>query len=348
MEKTYLETLSKLRARIQELPNSRFMAIGKIQTLITLNMRYEAIMLDRSLKSHPYVLVGEFLDDALKQIETWASISFIEDDKSSVSVVESEMEEMHQDLFQHLWTQFDRDGYISRIERFEHRLAVNGLADGFLDGMDVVDFGCGHGNFAHSFLNKGAKSVLGIDFGADSIRYAAKARDDLGVSEDRLRFREASVYDTGEPDERFDMAVQNGVFHHLDDEDRAYREVHRVLKPGGWFWVYTDGAGTISAELWDASRAALSGLPAALITEVTGFLNIGEGKRYHLGDGLNAVYRHTTYEALVARLSSIGFGDFRRLVGGFETDMDPDVIARDRWGPEKYGDGDIRLLCRKQ
>jgi len=77
------------------------------------------------------------------------------------------------------------------------------------------------------------------------------------------------------------------------------------------------------------------------------YLNIEVGKRYHLGDGLNAIYRHTTYEQLTKRLSSFGFGNFRRLVGGFPTDFDHDVIAEDKYGNEKFGSGDIRVMAQK-
>ncbi len=157
----------------------------------------------------------------------------------------------------------------------------------------------------------------------------------------------ASVYECGEPDASFDVAIQNGVFHHLDDEDAAYREVRRVLRPAGWFWIYTDGAGGVGHDLWDASVHILREVPHAAILEVLDFMGVETNKRYHLGDGLNAVYRHTSYEDFVARLEAYGFGNVRRLVGGFPTDFDHDAIAEDRFGVEKFGSGDIRVLAQK-
>jgi SAM-dependent methyltransferase len=213
--------------------------------------------------------------------------------------------------------------------------------------MRAIDFGCGHGNFAHALLKAGAASVLGIDYGEESIRYSLAARDRLGVPPEKLDFRVASVYDSGEPDGAYDFAVQNGVFHHLDDEDAAYREVHRVLRPGGWFWVYTDGAGAVSHDLWDASVHVLREVPHDAVLEVLDFLGVETNKRYHLGDGLNAVYRHTGYDDFIARLDGYGFGNPRRLVGGFPTDFDHDAIAADPFGREKFGDGDIRVLVQK-
>ncbi len=120
-----------------------------------------------------------------------------------------------------------------------------------------------------------------------------------------------------------------------------------MLKPGGWFWVYTDGQGAVSHELWDASVHILREVPHEFILEVLDSLGVEVNKRYHLGDGLNAVYRHTTWEELTARLERLGFGEFRRLVGGFPTDFDHDVIEQDPYGVEKFGSGDLRLLAQK-
>jgi hypothetical protein len=83
------------------------------------------------------------------------------------------------------------------------------------------------------------------------------------------------------------------------------------------------------------------------VLEVLDFLGVETNKRYHLGDGLNAVYRHTTYEDFLDRLDGYGFGEPRRLSGGYATDFDHDVIAADPWGEAKFGSGDIRLLVRK-
>jgi SAM-dependent methyltransferase len=347
MQKTYLPKLEQLAAVAKTLPRTRMFAIAKIKALVLMNMRYEKIQIDRALPEHPYLTVERFVDDAIADLTAWREVDFIESTDTAIPDAGGiPMESMHQDLFQRLWTQFDPDDYRERIARYDHRISVNGLNRTF-SGMRGIDFGCGHGNFAHAFINGGAAFVLGIDYGEDSIRFATAARDRLGVGADRIAFKQASVYDTGEPSASYDFAVQNGVFHHLDDEDRAYREVLRVLKPGGLFWVYTDGEGAISHDLWDTSRQILSDIPAVFIVDQLKALNLSTGKRYHLGDGLNAVYRHTTWKALTERLGRLGFGDFRRLSGGFETDFDHDVITADRYGTAKFGSGDLRLLCRK-
>ena len=240
VEKTYAAALEKLKAFAETLPNTRLLAVAKVTTMAVLNMRWERLMVDRALGSHPYLLVANMIDDARSQLAAWHAASFIEAPEHGLLDVQTPgMEERHHDLFQALWVNFSPSDYEERIERYLCRLRINGLAGGFLAGMRCIDFGCGHGNFAHALLREGAARVLGIDYGEDSVRYASAARDRLGVPIEHLEFRVESVYEVHESDGAFDLAVQNGVFHHLDDEDRAYREVHRVLRPGGWMWVYT-------------------------------------------------------------------------------------------------------------
>ena len=348
MERTYLAKLRELADICARLPRTRMMAITRITTLVELTMRYERVEFDRNLETHPYTLVDGLVQDAIRAIKRWEEIAFIEAPDSNLeNPLDAYKEDMHHDLFQMLWTKFSIEEYQSRIASFEHRLKINDLDIDFFRGLRCIDFGCGHGNLCHAVLRAGADSVLGIDYGEDSIRYASEARDALGVEEENLTFRVASVYRTGEADETFDCAFQNGVFHHLDDEDAAYREVHRVLKEGGWIWIYTDGKGAISQDLWSFSQNILSDLPAAFVVKHLEYLNLGEGKRYHLGDCLNAIYRNTTWEELIERLTGLGFCDFRRLTGGMATDFDADVIAADKWGKEKFGSGTLRLMARK-
>ena len=346
--KPYLADLKALEGLAGSLPRTRLIATAKVLTLAQLNMRWERVMVDRDFPEHPWTQAHRLVRDAYASLRAWQEVAFIGDPAAPLDVgVADAMEDRHHDLFQDLWVNFSEADYTERIARYTYRLQINELADGFLKGLLAVDLGCGHGNFAHALLEAGARSVVGIDYGEESIRYAIAARDRLGVPAERLDFRVGSVYECPASDESFDFAIQNGVFHHLEDEDAAYREAYRILRPGGWFWIYTDGAGAVSHDLWDASVRMLEDVPHTLVVHILDELGVETNKRYHLGDGLNAVYRHTTYDAFVERLASYGFEVRRRLTGGYPTDFDADVIAADRWGVEKFGDGDIRLLVQK-
>ena len=342
-QKTYLPLLDRLREKAAALPRTRTMGLALIDALVRMNMRWEALQLHKSLEQHPFRLVNVLVKQAISDLDVWRSIAFCD---GGVALEEERgvMERRHHDLFQTLWTSFDSSHYLDRIQLFDLRLST-GLTAIFFAGARVIDMGCGHGNFGHAILNAGAAFVLGIDYGEESIRYAKEARDRLGVSADRLRFEVGSVYAVPEPDASFDVAIQNGVFHHLQEEDQAYREMFRLMKPGGWAWIYTEGEGSIARDLFQASAQILSDVPARLVQEHLAHLGFSINKRYHLGDGLKAVYRATSVAELQKRLAGIGFGQFRRLSGGVDTDLD--VNDEDAWAKEKFGEGDIRLLAMK-
>jgi len=349
MEKEYIKALEIFKEFSDQVQDTRMMALAKIASVIKINMCYETIMIDRNLSTHPYKLVSEFIRNAHSELKTWEDVSFIEDKEKSFSIRKVKPKEVfHKSLFQKLWTKFSFEEYQDRIARYVYRLKINDLGNGWLKGFRCIDFGCGHGNFAHALLQEGADSVIGIDFGKDNVAFARSVRDKIGISSDKLEFYEKSVYDTSQKSNDFDFAIQNGVFHHLEDENSAYREVYRVLKPGGWFWIYTEGSGGISHDLWDASLYILRNIPSDLVLEYLDFLNVETGKRYHLGDSLNAKYNNTTWDEITNRLNEIGFCNFRRLSGGYSTDCDLDTINSDKWGIEKFGEGDLRILAQKK
>ena len=192
----------------------------------------------------------------------------------------------------------------------------------------------------------GADSGVGIDYGKDALVFAKKISRKIGIDKN-LKFFNRSVYKTKIKNQSFDFAIQNGVFHHLSDENLAYKEVYRVLKPNAYFWVYTDGGGGIRDLIFDMSQKILNDIDKNYVVEKINQSGITTSKKYHLGDGLNAKYRHTTVNEIKKRLKKIGFKNFRQLNGGLSTDFDK-PFYKDKYFKYKFGSGDIRLICQKK
>lgn len=105
---------------------------------------------------------------------------------------------------------------------------------GPVDGLRVLDAGCGSGLYAKELLAAGA-TVSGFDASADLIQIA---RQRLGPQVD-LR-----VHDLNAPlhwihDGSVDRVVMALVLHHLPDPQPALRELHRVLTSNGRLVVST-------------------------------------------------------------------------------------------------------------
>ena len=209
----------------------------------------------------------------------------------------------------------------------------------------IVDFGCGHGNFLFACLHMGAEKCDGIDYGIESIRYAKKVSKKLKLSR-KTNFFKRTVYNTKLKKNYYDFAIQNGVFHHLDNEEKAYKEMHRVLKKKGYCWIYSCGHGGIMDLVWEMSQKILKEIDKTFVIEKIRALGLSANKEYHMGDGLNALYRYTTFEKLNKKLSKIGFKFIRQLNGGFKTDCDK-PFYKGKYFHQKFGSGDLRLLYQK-
>jgi tRNA (mo5U34)-methyltransferase len=82
-----------------------------------------------------------------------------------------------------------------------------------LTGKSVLDIGCNAGFYSIEMKKRGAARVVGID--SDDI-YLNQARFAAEVSGfDDIEFRNLSVYDVGQLDEKFDLVIFMGVLYHL-------------------------------------------------------------------------------------------------------------------------------------
>lgn len=102
--------------------------------------------------------------------------------------------------------------------------------------MRLLDVGSGLGGSARFFAERGCQ-VTGIDLSQDFVR-AAEALTRMVHLEDRVRFLHASALEMPFDAATFDGAYMIHVGMNVADKAGVYREVARVLKPGGRFTVF--------------------------------------------------------------------------------------------------------------
>ena len=345
MNSKFKKNIISIYKIIELLPKTQFNYKFLINELIFLNLKVETMLDDKSSKQKNPITIFQnsllFLLTRIKDQLKFKDFDSKKDIKKNIFVRES----THKDLFAKLWTNFTFDEYKKeRLGRYNKRLRINNLKK-FIEDKKIIDFGCGHGNFLISCLGFGAKECVGIDYGKDSIQYAKNITYKLKLQK-KVKFYCRSIYDSKLKSNYYDFAIQNGVFHHMDNEIKAYKEMHKVLKKGGYCWIYTDGGGGIRDIAWDMSQNILKNIDKNFIIENIRSKGLTTNKEYHLGDGLNALYRHSTLEIMKKKLSKIGFEFVRQLNGGFSTDFDK-PFYKDKYFEEKFGSGDLRLLFRK-
>lgn len=126
---------------------------------------------------------------------------------------------------------------LAEIEEARYRLEP--YIPGFADfrryaGRRVLEIGVGAGvDFSH-WVAAGA-DASGIDLTATGVELTRERLELAGVGSDRYDLRQGDAENLPFPDGEFDLVYSWGVLHHTPDTERAFREAHRVLKPGGRF-----------------------------------------------------------------------------------------------------------------
>lgn len=104
----------------------------------------------------------------------------------------------------------------------------------------ILDQGCGEGVWLTQFMKyTDSSNVFGVDIDPEGIKEFISSNED--ISPNNLKVCPAEKLDF--PDNYFDIVFSNEVLEHVEDDKKAVHEVIRVLKPGGYFVVFTPNRG---------------------------------------------------------------------------------------------------------
>lgn len=115
----------------------------------------------------------------------------------------------------------------SKPHRFVEKPAMRKLLPN-LNGKDVLMLGCGTGEESLLLEEYGASSMKGVDLSAESVRIANE-------SYPTHRFSVADMHKLSFADSSFDFVYSSLTVHYSSNPSDVYKEVWRVLKPGGTF-----------------------------------------------------------------------------------------------------------------
>lgn len=126
-----------------------------------------------------------------------------------------------------------------------------------LEGLRVVDFGCGTGLLTERLVGVGAR-VVAIDTSPAMLAVLDRKIADRGWTTVR------TSTDLAIGDEQFDLVVCSSVLGFVDDYRTVVRDLSSMLRPGGlfvqWDWERTDGDdgghGLSRSEISEALTAA--------------------------------------------------------------------------------------------
>lgn len=191
---------------------------------------------------------------------------------------------------------------------------------GNVKGKKVLDFGCGTGIYAKILRKQGAV-VKGFDI-SDAMLAIARTENpgmDLRIGSGyRIPFKE-----------KFDVVVAALVIDYLEDWNRVFREVRRVLKKGGSFIF------SVGNPICECSKRVVCGKKKFKVLCARPYFEEGVHYGYwrnvgkHAGKAIRVPSYHKTYESIIRCILQHGF-----VIEGYK-DTKPALSAKKLF-PKEY------------
>ena len=125
-----------------------------------------------------------------------------------------------------------------------------------LQGKRVLELGSGAGGGTLVLASKyGASSVVGLELEAPLVELSSQYARDAGLS-DKIEFRCVEPGPLPVEDASFDAFYASGVICHIEDRPSLFRDVLRILKPGGILLGYDWFPTTLSDDINHWMKAA--------------------------------------------------------------------------------------------
>ena len=140
-------------------------------------------------------------------------------------------------FYNSIWQDFKVDQNDEATSLLFKRWTCNKAPFSLIENKTVLDMGCGSGRYSCALLRLGAKEVVGVDMHKPRLK------------EKGFSFKKGSVLGLPFKGNSFDFVFCNGVLHHTKNWKKGVAEAFRVLKPGGWLWLYVVG----NSKVWGYS-----------------------------------------------------------------------------------------------
>jgi ubiquinone/menaquinone biosynthesis C-methylase UbiE len=128
-----------------------------------------------------------------------------------------------------------KSAYIISVENYHYNSFGPGDNElsiiGDVQGLDILEVGCGGGQNAIVLAKQGAKSVTGIDQSENQLKFARQLAESQGA---QATFLKSDMEDMSAiADSSFDLVVSSHAMNYASDISRVFNECSRVLRPNG-------------------------------------------------------------------------------------------------------------------
>ena len=168
-----------------------------------------------------------------------------------------------------------------------------------LTGKTVLDLGCGYGHNCIDFVNRGAKRVLGVDI---SEKMLAVAKEES--AHNNIEYRNMSMTDISNLDEKFDFIYSSLAFHYVKDFEAFANDMYSILNPGGQL-LFSQEHPIITATVDGAGHFNKDENGNRISYSFSNYNQPGERKIHWYVDGV--IKYHRTFSNIINALAKSGF-----------------------------------------
>lgn len=240
-------------------------------------------------------------------------------------------------LYASIWDRFNQAEWEKFSDEHFSNWSVLPVDSTFFQGKLCLDAGCGSGRAVRSILMQGANKVHAIDMGEGCVRNTRQRNAQFA---DRLDVQLASVLEIPFPSETFDIVHCDGVLHHTTDPKQGFKELVRVLKPGGTLIMGLYGRGGLMNFAIYSARLFRNIIPQTWTLALMRRLSSNPVTWYAVMDCMYVPIRENYYDSEIRQwLQEAGLVAIRRL------DSHWGAYSMGRW---MKGEGYIKFLAEKQ
>lgn len=164
---------------------------------------------------------------------------------------------------------------------------------GDVEGLRILDLGCGEGGYSRALAAKGAE-LVSVDCSARAIEYASALAEKEQLAIEHYVRNSNDLFDIASG--QFDVVLCSMMLMDCEDLDGTLREVFRVLKPGGRLFA------SVLHPCFDGNHDCGIGRQGTGIDRQVVVMNYFEPKEWEAplwGGTVPVIWRHRTMEEYV-------------------------------------------------
>ncbi len=133
---------------------------------------------------------------------------------------------------------YDNDLFFESYKKLRAKVNANELVEipamfkmlPSLNGLSILDLGCGYGEHCIKYIEMGANEVVGIDISEKMLQIAKNE-----CSTSKIIYKNLAIEDLHTLNGCYDLVVSSLALHYIMDFRKAAEEVYRLLNNGGFF-----------------------------------------------------------------------------------------------------------------